>query len=418
VSQGFRRREIDRAGVRLSYLDNDAAGPVVVMLHGLAGTGDEFTATAELVGGPYRFILPDLREHGASTRRPADLSRAAFTSDVAALIRHVSPRRRVTLAGQSMGGHTAILAAAAYPELVEQLVVLEATVAGGTDPARIGNYSRSWPVPFASAAAALEFLGDDVLARSWAAHLEPAEGGGLVPAFDADVMEAIMMGVSEPQWARWRPVMMPVTAVFAPDGMVMHAPHAPGVSHSRRPADARRSARRHTAARPPRSSPGAAHGKARQLQAAQRPLRVRDRQPGPPRHSGRSDEMNPVPGRIAHLLLPDPAIAAQHHRGESDQASTIRQHRPVAGQAIRVSHARTIATLPAARTRQPPTPARSTLSATDLNVYNQQWQPRNGTLVNPISGKCLDDPRFNTTDGTQLEIYTCNGGANQRWKLP
>jgi Ricin-type beta-trefoil lectin domain-like len=42
----------------------------------------------------------------------------------------------------------------------------------------------------------------------------------------------------------------------------------------------------------------------------------------------------------------------------------------------------------------------------------------NGTLVNPVSGKCLDDPRFNTTDGTQLEIYTCNGGANQQWKLP
>ena len=29
-----------------------------------------------------------------------------------------------------------------------------------------------------------------------------------------------------------------------------------------------------------------------------------------------------------------------------------------------------------------------------------------GTLVNPVSGKCLDDPRFNTADGTQLEIYT------------
>ena len=33
---------------------------------------------------------------------------------------------------------------------------------------------------------------------------------------------------------------------------------------------------------------------------------------------------------------------------------------------------------------------------------NQQWQARNGTLVNPVSGKCLDDPRFNTADGTQL----------------
>jgi hypothetical protein len=49
---------------------------------------------------------------------------------------------------------------------------------------------------------------------------------------------------------------------------------------------------------------------------------------------------------------------------------------------------------------------------------SQHWQPRNGTLVNPGTGKCLDDPRFNTADGTQLEIYTCNGGANQQWKLP
>jgi pimeloyl-ACP methyl ester carboxylesterase len=91
MAQEFRRREISRDGVRLSYLDNDVAGPVVMLLHGLAGAGDEFTATARAIGGPYRFVLPDLRGHGASTRRPVDLSRAAFTSDVAALIGHVSP---------------------------------------------------------------------------------------------------------------------------------------------------------------------------------------------------------------------------------------------------------------------------------------------------------------------------------------
>jgi hypothetical protein len=31
---------------------------------------------------------------------------------------------------------------------------------------------------------------------------------------------------------------------------------------------------------------------------------------------------------------------------------------------------------------------------------------------------CLDDPRFDIATGTRLEIYTCNGGANQQWKLP
>ena len=217
----WRRHEVEvvHGQLRLSYLDNDASGPVIVALHGLAGTGDEFIATADEVGGPFRFVLPDLRGHGASTRRPEDLSRAAFVEDVAAVIRNASPDGPVTLVGQSMGGHTAILAAAALPELVERLVVLEATVAGGGDPARLGNWFRSWPLPFASQADALEFLGDSAISRSWADHLEPGRDGGLVPPFEADVMQAIMEGVAEPQWERWRNLATPTTVVFAADGM-------------------------------------------------------------------------------------------------------------------------------------------------------------------------------------------------------
>ena len=50
---------------------------------------------------------------------------------------------------------------------------------------------------------------------------------------------------------------------------------------------------------------------------------------------------------------------------------------------------------------------------------NQQWQASNGELVNPASGKCLDDPEQSTPPlGTQLQLWTCNGGANQHWTLP
>jgi pimeloyl-ACP methyl ester carboxylesterase len=219
MDSGFRRREIASNEVRLSYLENDGDGPVVVALHGLAGAGDEFIATAAAVGGSHRFALPDLRGHGHTTRRPADVSRAAFTADVAAVIRVVSPGRPVTLVGQSMGGHTAILAAAAFPDLVARLVVLEATVAGGVDPARIGDYFSSWPTPFASAAEAEAFLGQDALSRSWIGHLEPSADGGLVPPFDADVMQAVMEGVSAPRWEEWKSVTQSTTAVFAATSM-------------------------------------------------------------------------------------------------------------------------------------------------------------------------------------------------------
>jgi hypothetical protein len=44
--------------------------------------------------------------------------------------------------------------------------------------------------------------------------------------------------------------------------------------------------------------------------------------------------------------------------------------------------------------------------------------PTNGTAaseVNVASGKCLDVPNQSTTNGVQLELYTCNGGSNQKW---
>ena len=50
---------------------------------------------------------------------------------------------------------------------------------------------------------------------------------------------------------------------------------------------------------------------------------------------------------------------------------------------------------------------------------SQVWaQQSDGALLNTASGMCLDDPAFSTTAGTQLQVYACNGGANQVWTLP
>lgn len=48
----------------------------------------------------------------------------------------------------------------------------------------------------------------------------------------------------------------------------------------------------------------------------------------------------------------------------------------------------------------------------------QVWQAHpDGTLLNPQSGRCLDDAGSGPA-GTQLIIFTCKGSANQRWTLP
>jgi non-reducing end alpha-L-arabinofuranosidase len=51
-------------------------------------------------------------------------------------------------------------------------------------------------------------------------------------------------------------------------------------------------------------------------------------------------------------------------------------------------------------------------------VSGQKWvQQANGSLLNPQSGLCLDDPSGNTADGTQLQIWTCNGTPAQQFPL-
>ena len=48
----------------------------------------------------------------------------------------------------------------------------------------------------------------------------------------------------------------------------------------------------------------------------------------------------------------------------------------------------------------------------------QVWDPQsNGELINPNSGKCLDDTGFGGS-GTQVQIWACADTANQQWKLP
>ncbi len=65
-----------------------------------------------------------------------------------------------------------------------------------------------------------------------------------------------------------------------------------------------------------------------------------------------------------------------------------------------------------------------TADGTKVDLYTcngtgaQVWVPQsNGELVNPNSGKCLDDTGFGGS-GTQVQIWACADSSNQQWKLP
>ncbi|MBR7830554.1 ricin-type beta-trefoil lectin domain protein [Actinospica sp. MGRD01-02] len=68
--------------------------------------------------------------------------------------------------------------------------------------------------------------------------------------------------------------------------------------------------------------------------------------------------------------------------------------------------------------------AAGTANGTTVDLYDcngtaaQTWVPQsNGELLNPNSGKCLDDTGYGGS-GTQVQIWSCADTSNQKWTLP
>ncbi|MFF2081476.1 alpha/beta fold hydrolase [Kitasatospora sp. NPDC058162] len=214
-------RLVVRDGVRLACRDWDGPGQPVVLLHGLAGHSGEWELLAGELSSRHRVVAVDQRGHGASERRPEDVSRAAYVADVTAVVEQLGLRRPV-LVGQSLGGHTAMLTAAAHPALVGGLVLVEAG-AGGPNPevaGEVGGWLDSWPTPFPSREAAAEFLGGGPVGAGWAAGLEEREDGWW-PRFDREVMVASLAELTRRSFLdEWARITCPTLVVLAQSGFI------------------------------------------------------------------------------------------------------------------------------------------------------------------------------------------------------
>ena len=215
------QRTVVREGVRISCRDWGGSGSPVVLLHGLAGHAGEWDGLARDLGPRYRIVAVDQRGHGASERRPRDVSRAAYVADAVAVIAQLGLHRPV-LAGQSLGGHTALLTASAHPGLLRGLVLVEAGP-GRADPnvpAEIGAMLDAWPTPFPSRRAAVEFFGGGAVGEGWAGGLEERDGGWW-PRFDRDVMVAALAeNARRSFWDEWAGITCPALVVLGQSGIV------------------------------------------------------------------------------------------------------------------------------------------------------------------------------------------------------
>jgi pimeloyl-ACP methyl ester carboxylesterase len=120
-------------GRRLSALVWGDGDPQLVLLHGGAQNAHTWDTVALALGRP--LVCIDLPGHGHSDGyRTGPLDLRANAEDVAVAIRALAPSA-AGVVGMSLGGMTAIALAAAHPELVRALVLVDVTPGANAEKA-------------------------------------------------------------------------------------------------------------------------------------------------------------------------------------------------------------------------------------------------------------------------------------------
>lgn len=98
-------------------------GQPLIIMHGVFGSGDNWTTLARQFGEQYKTIVPDLRNHGRSPQSD-EFSYEAMVGDIHELAQDLG-LDPFYLVGHSMGGKVAMFFAEKYPDLLKKLVVVD-----------------------------------------------------------------------------------------------------------------------------------------------------------------------------------------------------------------------------------------------------------------------------------------------------
>jgi len=116
-------------GRSVSYTEA-GSGPVLLLVHGMAGSTENWREVIEPLAGAHTVIAPDLPGHGSSEPGSGDYSLGAHAASLRDLLVSLG-HERVTVVGHSLGGGIAMQFTYQFPELVERLVLVSS---GGLGP--------------------------------------------------------------------------------------------------------------------------------------------------------------------------------------------------------------------------------------------------------------------------------------------
>lgn len=169
-------------------------GPAsVIGIHGITASSMSLLPVARRLGPDVTLVAPDLRGRGASNGLPGPFGLGAHAEDCARVLEELAGAPAVVV-GESMGAFVAVVLAAARPDLVERLVLVDGglplPLPEGVDPAGVaeavlGPALARLRMTFPTAGAYLDFWrAHPAVGEEWSADLEAYLRYDLVPAED------------------------------------------------------------------------------------------------------------------------------------------------------------------------------------------------------------------------------------------
>lgn len=224
-------RNLDIDGLAFHYVDWGGATSPVVMLHGLSGHARTWDHTAAALSDRYHVLALDQRGHGDSDWAP-EYGLRPMAQDLLGFLDALD-LREVTLIGLSMGGLVSFVFAAAHPERVARMVIMD--IGPEIAPAGSANVANSLAAKdtfssvdeaFAQARAANPRPADATLRHRVTHNLRELPDGTLTFKYDKELRRnprALFDHTRDELWEAWRALSCPVLLVRGADSDVLAA---------------------------------------------------------------------------------------------------------------------------------------------------------------------------------------------------
>ena len=144
-------------------LGNLQSEKYLVFLHGLMGSGINWSSIAKLFAEDYQILIYDQRGHGRSFQPQEGYHPNDYAEDLYKILRELD-WDKINLVGHSMGGRNALSFAQLYPDSLQKLVIEDISPSikiDAIEPMR--NLINSVPVPFTNKKESQQFFKTEFL---------------------------------------------------------------------------------------------------------------------------------------------------------------------------------------------------------------------------------------------------------------